>query len=55
MDSQWQNATHKNNDDLDWRTAGKPVLRGKSQCGYPVWSEEPGGHGYMWEAWGITV
>ena len=47
MDSQWQNATQKNNDDLDWRTAGNPVLRGKSRCGSPVWSEEPGGHGYV--------
>lgn len=23
----------KNDDDLDWRTAGRPVLRGRSQCG----------------------
>lgn len=47
IDSQWQNTTQKNSDDLDWRTAGKPVLRGKSQYGSPVWSEEPNGQGCM--------
>lgn len=36
----WQlhNTAQKNNDDLDLRTVGKPVLRGKSQCGSSVWS-----------------
>lgn len=43
MDSQWQNTARKNDDDLDWRTAGRPVLRGRSQCGSPVASEAPDG------------